>query len=85
MLDPTERKALAASAFVAGCLLLLPRQWVSAGLAFALSIALLAWHLTRSKKEGGAAPPAPPPPAADAAEAGEAAAPDEPPAAPAGG
>jgi membrane protein implicated in regulation of membrane protease activity len=88
MLDPTERKVLAASAFVAGCLLLLPRQWASAGIAFALFIGLLAWHLARSKKETGAAPPAAPPPAAEAVVAGvadDAPAPEEPPAAAAGG
>lgn len=45
MPDAEERLALAACAFLAGCMLLAPREWVSAGLALALAAALLAWHL----------------------------------------
>ncbi|WP_437590509.1 hypothetical protein [Sorangium sp. So ce1000] len=45
MPDAEERLALASCAFVAGCLLLAPREWISAGLAFALAAALFGWHL----------------------------------------
>ncbi|WP_437577878.1 hypothetical protein [Sorangium sp. So ce887] len=45
MPDAEERLALAACASLAGCMLLAPREWVSAGLALALAAALFAWHL----------------------------------------
>ncbi|WP_437279363.1 hypothetical protein WME90_02050 [Sorangium sp. So ce375] len=43
--DAEERLALASCAFVAGCILLAPREWISAGLALALAAALFGWHL----------------------------------------
>lgn len=52
-LDASERRTLAACAMVAGCVLLLPRQWPAAAMAFALAIALLFWDRARSKREGG--------------------------------
>lgn len=52
-LDASERRTLAACAMVAGCVLLLPRQWPAAGMAFALAIALLLWDHARSRREGG--------------------------------
>ncbi|WP_437928189.1 hypothetical protein WMF37_02780 [Sorangium sp. So ce291] len=45
MPDAEERLTLATCAFVAGCLLLAPREWVSAGIALAIAAALFAWHL----------------------------------------
>ncbi|HTN90019.1 MAG TPA: hypothetical protein VL242_40375 [Sorangium sp.] len=45
MPDAEERLALATCAFVAGCILLAPREWVSAGIAIAIAAALFAWHL----------------------------------------
>ncbi|WP_437335682.1 hypothetical protein [Sorangium sp. So ce394] len=57
MPDAEERLALAACAFLAGCLLLAPREWVSAGLALALAAALFAWHfrLRAGARRGGPA------------------------------
>jgi membrane protein implicated in regulation of membrane protease activity len=57
MLDATERRVLSACAFTAGCLLLLPRQWVSAGVAFALALGIFVWHVARSRKESERAEP----------------------------
>ncbi|WP_437600351.1 hypothetical protein [Sorangium sp. So ce590] len=55
MPDAEERLALAACAFLAGCMLLAPREWVSAGLALALAAALFAWHLRlRARAQRGA-------------------------------
>ncbi|WP_437906751.1 hypothetical protein WME95_01900 [Sorangium sp. So ce327] len=45
--DAEERLALASCAFVAGCILLAPREWISAGLSLALAAALFGWHLRR--------------------------------------
>ncbi|WP_437938513.1 hypothetical protein [Sorangium sp. So ce341] len=57
MPDAEERLALAACAFLAGCILLAPREWVSAGLALALAAALFAWHfrLRAGARRGGPA------------------------------
>lgn len=65
MPDAKERMALVLCAFVAACILLAPRQWVSAGIAFAISVVLLAWHLLRLRAE---APPKAPTQAAGAAQ-----------------
>ncbi|AUX19952.1 uncharacterized protein SOCEGT47_004090 [Sorangium cellulosum] len=51
MPDAEERLSLATCAFVASCILLAPREWVSAGLGFALSLSLFAWHLVRARGE----------------------------------
>lgn len=51
MLDATERKTLAASAFVAGCLLAGPKQFVAAGTSWVLAALLFAWHLLLARKE----------------------------------
>ncbi|AUX39227.1 uncharacterized protein SOCE26_006110 [Sorangium cellulosum] len=67
MPDAEERLTLAICAFVAGCILLAPREWVSAGLAIALSLALLAWHVVRQR--AGTPPTHPAPPAHAAAGA----------------
>ncbi|WP_438041463.1 hypothetical protein [Sorangium sp. So ce128] len=55
-----ERLALASCAFVAGCILLAPREWISAGLSLALAAALFGWHLRRraAAPKGGPAAPA---------------------------
>ncbi|WP_437508508.1 hypothetical protein [Sorangium sp. So ce1099] len=45
MPDAEERLTLATCAFVAGCILLAPREWVSAGISLAIAVALFAWHL----------------------------------------
>ncbi|XXT20523.1 hypothetical protein WME94_02995 [Sorangium sp. So ce429] len=45
MPDAEERLTLATCAFVAGCILLAPREWVSAGIAVTSAAALFAWHL----------------------------------------
>ncbi|WP_437317751.1 hypothetical protein [Sorangium sp. So ce385] len=57
MPDAEERLALAACAFLAGCILLAPREWVSAGLALALAAVLFAWHfrLRAGARRGGPA------------------------------
>ncbi|EYF02543.1 hypothetical protein [Chondromyces apiculatus] len=76
MLDATERRALVGSSLVATTLLCLPRQWVSAGIAAVLTIALYTWHVRRSAREAAAAPK-PPQPAAPAEAAPAEAAPAE--------
>ncbi|WP_437677386.1 hypothetical protein [Sorangium sp. So ce131] len=68
MPDAEERLTLAICAFVAGCILLAPREWVSAGLAIALSLALLAWHVVRLRAEAAPGRPAPPAHAAAGAQ-----------------
>ncbi|WP_050429609.1 hypothetical protein [Chondromyces crocatus] len=55
-LDASERRALIGSALSASTLLLLPRQWVSAGMAAALTVALYVWHQVRTSKEEAASP-----------------------------
>jgi len=56
MPDATERKVLASSAFVAGCLLLAPGQHAAAGVAMSLAAVLFAWHLMRSREEDRGGP-----------------------------
>ncbi|WP_438017912.1 hypothetical protein WMF18_01970 [Sorangium sp. So ce315] len=53
MPDAEERLTLATCALVAGCILLAPREWISAGIALTLAAALFAWHL----RLRGKAPP----------------------------
>ncbi|WP_437781295.1 hypothetical protein [Sorangium sp. So ce1097] len=72
MPDAEERLTLATCALVAGCILLAPREWISAGLALTLAAALFAWHL----RLRGKAPPKGPA-AGSAAGAGAAGAPAE--------
>ncbi|MGK3997401.1 hypothetical protein [Sorangium sp. So ce1024] len=64
MPDAEERLTLATCALVAGCILLAPREWISAGIALTLAAALFVWHL----RLRGPAPPKSP--AAGAAGAG---------------
>lgn len=66
MPDAKERLSLVTCAFVAGCILLAPRQWASAGIAFALSLVLLVWHLVRVRAETPRGPSTARPVAADA-------------------
>ncbi|XYH98885.1 hypothetical protein ACMHYB_03735 [Sorangium sp. So ce1128] len=56
MPDAEERLALATCAFVAGCILLAPREWVSAGIALAIAAALFAWHLRLRARKPPAGP-----------------------------
>ncbi|WP_438026839.1 hypothetical protein [Sorangium sp. So ce233] len=56
MPDAEERLTLATCAFVAGCILLAPREWVSAGLALTIAAALFVWHLRLRR---GASPSGP--------------------------
>ncbi|WP_437756555.1 hypothetical protein [Sorangium sp. So ce1389] len=56
MPDAEERLALATCAFVAGCILLAPREWVSAGIALAIAAALFAWHLRLRARTSPARP-----------------------------
>lgn len=48
---PEERRALAACAFAAGCILLMPGELAGAAIAFVLAAALGVWHWRRSKRE----------------------------------
>jgi hypothetical protein len=58
MLDATERRALAGCAFVGGCLLLAPRQWVPAATLLVASALLAAYHARVSRRERATAPAA---------------------------
>ncbi len=48
---PVERRALIACAFASGCTLLMPQEFIGAGISFTLALALYLWHRRRSKKE----------------------------------
>lgn len=50
-LDATERKTLVGVFFLAGCLLLAPKQWAAAGMLIVPSIVMFVWHVRRSKHE----------------------------------
>lgn len=50
-MDATERKTLMGAMFAAGCLLLAPRQWVSAALLLAPSIAWFVVSQLRSRRD----------------------------------
>jgi len=50
-LDATERKTLVGVFFLAGCLLLAPKQWVSAGALIALGVGMFVMHVRRSRRE----------------------------------
>lgn len=56
MPDAEERLTLATCALVAGCILLAPREWISAGIALTLAAALFTWHL---RLRGKASPKSP--------------------------
>ena len=51
MLDATERKVLAACAFVAALLCAFPRDFVSAGIATSMAVILYGYHLYASRTE----------------------------------
>ncbi|WP_437734668.1 hypothetical protein [Sorangium sp. So ce1335] len=75
MPDAQERLTLATCAFVAGCILLAPREWVSAGLALTLAAALFAWHLrlrSKASPKSSAAGPAGAPRSSGERSSGEA-------------
>ena len=56
MVDTTELRTLVYCTFLGGCLLLAPRQWVSAGVLFVVSAVLFAWYRLRARRALGAAP-----------------------------
>jgi hypothetical protein len=55
-MTPTERRTLALCAFAGGCILLGPRQWVSAIVCFALAAGLYALHRRALARERAPAP-----------------------------
>jgi hypothetical protein len=58
MLDSKERKALVWSAFVAGCMLLAPAEFVSATLMLVVWVVLYRWDVAMERRENAAkAPP----------------------------